>query len=150
MQIAAPSCFFSRALPYRLLSGHTRPAGTALTGGAGAPLGQNDNSFPSGRASRRAGVSARLTHNTLGNYDLPRAARVASNAGLAGLALMTGWGRVEAGKHRPADVLADAALGNFFAVIGTETVLRPAAGESTALNVSPCPDGWALDVSFPF
>lgn len=113
------------------------------------PLGQNDNSFPSGHASRAA-VSARLTHDTLGYYDLPRAARVASDAGLAGLALMTGWARVEAGKHHPADVLAGAALGNSFAVFATEAFLRPAAGKSMAFHVSPYRDGWALNVSFAF
>src|SRR5262245_15116026 len=79
------------------------------------PLGQDNDSFPSEHASLTA-ASARLTYETLQYYDLPQEARIAADVGLAGLALTTGWARVEAGEHHPADVLAGAALGNFLAV----------------------------------
>ncbi|MFQ5562403.1 MAG: phosphatase PAP2 family protein [Parvularculaceae bacterium] len=113
------------------------------------PLGQNDNSFPSGHTSLAA-VSARLTHHTLGYYGLSRSARTASDVGLAGLALMTGWARIEAGEHHPADALAGAALGNFFAVFATEAFLAPVAGDNAALGVSPYGDGWTLHVFLAF
>jgi hypothetical protein len=48
------------------------------------PLGQDDNSFPSGHASL-TGVSARLTSENLRYYDMPRGAHIAANAGLSGL-----------------------------------------------------------------
>ena len=113
------------------------------------PVGQGKQSFPSGHASM-AGVTDRLTAENLYYYDLPPAARMATNTGLAGLALMTGWARVEAGKHHPADVLAGAALGNFFAVFANEAFLRPELGNNVALNVGPYRDGWEFYFSFAF
>jgi membrane-associated phospholipid phosphatase len=113
------------------------------------PLNQDDDSFPSGHASLAA-VSARLSHETLRYYDLSRGARVATDAGLAGLALATGWARVEAGEHHPADVLAGAALGNFIAVFATEAFLHPAIGESVALRARAHGDGMALQVSVAY
>lgn len=113
------------------------------------PLGQDDASFPSRHASIAA-VSARLSYETLRHYDLSPGARFTTDVGLAGLALMTGWARVEAGEHHPADVLAGAALGNFFAVFATEAFLRPALGDSMALNVGPYRDGWTLRAAFAF
>ncbi len=113
------------------------------------PLNQDDDSFPSGHASL-ASVSARMTHETLQYYDLPRGARIAADAGLAGLALTTGWARVEAGKHHPADVLAGAALGNFIAVFATEAFLRRDFGETVALRARSSGDGIALQVSVAY
>ena len=40
---------------------------------------------------------------------------IAARVGLYGLAGTTAWARIEAEKHFPSDVLAGAALGNFFA-----------------------------------
>jgi membrane-associated phospholipid phosphatase len=109
------------------------------------PLSQHDDSFPSGHASFTS-VSVRMTHETLRYYDLPHSARIAADVGLAGLTLATGWARVEAGKHHPADVLAGAALGNFIAVFATEAFLRPTLGETVALRTSSHGDGMALQV----
>jgi len=113
------------------------------------PLGQSDTSFPSRHASIAA-VAARLSRETLRHYELSPGTRLAADAGLAGLALMTGWARVEAGKHHPADVLAGAALGNFFAVFATEAFLHPALADGLALNVSPYRDGWTLRATVAF
>lgn len=113
------------------------------------PLGQDDKSFPSGHTSF-AGVSNRLTRHTLGYYGLSPAARTASDFGLASLSLMTGWARIEAGEHHPADVLAGAAIGNFFAVFATEAFIAPVAGRNVALGVAPYEDGWALNLSLAF
>jgi PAP2 superfamily len=113
------------------------------------PLNQDDDSFPSGHASLTS-VSARMTHETLQYYELSRGARIAADAGLAGLALATGWARVEAGKHHPADVLAGAALGNVIAVFATEAFLRPAFGDSVALRASPYRDGMRIHVAITY
>ena len=113
------------------------------------PLNQDDGSLPSGHASLAA-VSARLTHETLRYDDLSCGARIATDVGLAGLALTTGWARVEAGEHHPADVLVGAALGNFIAVFATEAFLRPALGETIALRARTHGNGMALQVSVAY
>ena len=113
------------------------------------PLGQDRDSFPSGHTSS-ASVSARLGRNALGYYDLSRGARIGSDIGLAGLAVMTGWARVEAGEHHPADVLASMALGNFLAVFATKAFLEPTAGGTARLQVAPSRDGIALGLNLSF
>lgn len=113
------------------------------------PLGQDDDSFPSGHASL-ASVSARLTSETLRYYDMPDGARIAADAGLAALALTTAWARVEAGKHHPADVLAGAALGNFLAVFATEAFLRDTLGESAAFHLTAHGGGMQLGMAIAF
>lgn len=113
------------------------------------PLGQDDNSFVSGHASLTS-VSVRLASEALDHYDIRRPARIAANAGLVGLALATGWARVEAGKHHPADVLAGAALGNFLAVFSTEAFLRDALGESATLRATAHSGGMEIGMSIAF
>jgi membrane-associated phospholipid phosphatase len=113
------------------------------------PLGQDDASLPS-RHTALAAVGARLSHQTLRHYDLPPAARISADIGLAGLTLATGWARVEAGEHHPADVLAGAALGNFIAVFATEAFLRPALNGELSLHVGPYRDGWVLGAAVAF
>lgn len=113
------------------------------------PLGRARDSFPSSHASLTS-VSARLTRETLGYYDLPRSARLGSDVALAGLAVVTGWARVEAGEHHPADVLAGMALGNFLAVFASQAFLAPATGERLQLGVSPHGDGMFLQLKLGF
>jgi len=122
--------------------------GLKQVAGRERPLGQDDRSFPSRHASLAA-VGARLTHETLAYSEMPRGARIASDVGLAGLTLATGWARVEAGEHHPADVLAGAALGNFLAVFATRAFLDPEPG-GVALRVDPTGDGWMLSAAFAF
>ena len=113
------------------------------------PLGQDDDSFPSRHASLTS-VSARLTSETLNYYDKPRGARLAADAGLALLALTTGWARVEAGEHHPADALAGAALGNFLAVFATEAFLRDSLGESATLRAVAHGGGMEIGMAIAF
>jgi len=117
--------------------------------GRDRPLGQDDESFPSGHTSGTS-VSARLARDALGHYDLSHGARIASDIGLAGIATMTGWARVEAGEHHPADVLAGMALGNFLAVFATEAFLAPASGDSAYLRIGPSRNGMALSLDLRF
>jgi membrane-associated phospholipid phosphatase len=123
--------------------------GLKAASGRERPLGSADDSFPSNHASVTS-VSARLTSETLRYYELPPAARVGSDVGLAGLALATGWARVEAGKHHPADVLAGMALGNFLAVFASEAFLAPATAERLQLGVTPHGDGMLLQLRVGF
>jgi membrane-associated phospholipid phosphatase len=113
------------------------------------PVGRGNQSFPSGHASL-AGVTDRLSYENLRYYNLTPAARVMTDTGLASLSLMTGWARVEAGKHHPADVLAGAALGNFFAVFANEAFLRPKFGNNVAINIGPNRDGWEFYISYAY
>jgi len=113
------------------------------------PLGQDSDSFPSGHTSA-ASVSARLARNTLGFYNLSRGWRIGSDIGLAGLAVMTGWARVEAGEHHPADVLASMALGNFLASFTTKAFLEPAAGGAAQRRITPARNGLALGLDLRF
>jgi membrane-associated phospholipid phosphatase len=123
--------------------------GLKAAGDRRRPLGGDDDSFPSGHASL-TGVTARLARETLGYYDLPGPARLGSDISLAGLAVMTGWARVEAGEHYPADVLAGLALGNFLAVFASEAFLAPATGDRLQLGVTPHGDGMLLRLGLKF
>ena len=122
--------------------------GTKLLTGRERPVGDEDDSFPSGHTATAA-VSARLAHDALDHYALSPGTAFAADAGLVGLTLMTGWARVEAGEHHPADILVGAALGNFVAVFATEAFLPEPVGEIVSLNVEPVGDGWALRLGFP-
>jgi hypothetical protein len=113
------------------------------------PLGQDNDSFPSRHASLTS-ASARLTSEALRYYDVPPGVRVAADAGLAGLAVMTGWARVEAGEHHPADALAGAALGNFLAVFMTEAFLRDSLSESATLHAKTHRDGMEIGMVIAF
>ena len=113
------------------------------------PLGQNDRSLPSRHASLSA-ASMRLTHETLRYYDLSPGQMRIADLGLVGLTGLTGWARVEAGAHHPADILAGAALGNFLAVFFNEAFLHPALGPGMALDVESAGDGLMLGATVAF
>jgi len=88
------------------------------------PNGANRRSFPSGHASGAA-VHTWLASRNLDFVPLQPAVRQSFDAGLYGIALGTGWARVEAGVHYPADVLAGIALGRFFAAFFNDALLDP-------------------------
>lgn len=113
------------------------------------PIGRENDAFPSGHASM-TGAAARLTRETLGYYELSPAARLGSDIGLTVLAASVSWARVEAGEHRPAEVLAGAALGNFLAVFASEAFLAPATDERLRLGVGAQGDGMVVHVSLGF
>ena len=113
------------------------------------PLGQDDRSFPSGHTATSS-VGARLSRETLEYFDLPYEVRMATDVGLASLALISGWARIEAGQHLPADVLAGAGIGNFVAVLASEAFLEDRTGEAVTVNIVPYRDGLAVSASFGF
>ncbi|MCE9582351.1 MAG: phosphatase PAP2 family protein [Planctomycetes bacterium] len=71
-------------------------------------------SFPSGHAVG-AFYAATVTSKNLDSIDMPAALRLGFQVGAYANAFATGWARVEAGKHFPADVLVGAAIGHFAA-----------------------------------
>ena len=108
------------------------------------PDGSNRLSFPSLHASS-AFSAAQVTARNISAYDTshPRAIRT----GLFALASGAAWARVEAARHYPADVLAGAAIGNFFASIGNAFI---ADRENVAVSYVPTPDGGELRVQWLF
>lgn len=78
------------------------------------PNGGNTRSFPSGHASA-AFVHAGLAGQNIALLNVNHTNKRTLQAGVDLAAIGTGWARVEAGVHYPSDVLAGAALGNFFA-----------------------------------
>jgi hypothetical protein len=71
-------------------------------------------SFPSGHADAAASA-ATLIAQDLDRLGLPAAVDGTLDTALSGLALATGWARVEGDKHYATDVLVGAGLGHFVA-----------------------------------
>jgi membrane-associated phospholipid phosphatase len=141
-------------------AGFTVGAGTLLatkgitsvlktTTGRTRPNGRNNDSFPSGHSGFSA-ASARLASDALDSYDLTAGQRFAADAGLFSLVTATGWARVEAGEHRPSEVLVGAALGNFLAVFSTHAFLHPVFAGDARLQVETLPGGAVLVFSASF
>ena len=78
------------------------------------PDDSNNNSFPSGHASKAASRT-HLAINNIRQIDMPGWAKSTSIWGLHGVAVGTGLARVEARKHHLSDVLVGYALGNYIA-----------------------------------
>lgn len=132
-----------------LLATNGITSGLKTVVGRTRPNGRNDESFPSGHASSAA-ASARLASDALNSYRLTPGQRFAANAGLFSLVTATGWARVEAGEHRPSEVLVGAALGNFVAVFSTHALLHPLIGTDAHLQFETLPGGAALVFSKNF
>ena len=88
------------------------------------PNGADRRSFPSGHASGAA-VNTWLAGRNLDFVPVRPGLRQAFGFGLHGIAFGTGWARVEAGVHYPADVLAGMALGRFFGAWFNDVFLDP-------------------------
>jgi membrane-associated phospholipid phosphatase len=108
------------------------------------PVDDNDQSFPSGHASR-ASVLSNLARYNLNAIDMAGWQRHTLNAGLYGIAIGAGWARVEAGKHYPSDVLAGYALGSFMARFFQEAFMQGGA----RVAFVPVERGGVLTVSLP-
>ena len=92
------------------------------------PLDQNEESFPSGHTSRTA------TAGIMGQYNLRRAGHEKWAPVFDVMLGITAWGRVEAGKHHPSDVLVGWSLGHF-------------VGETAAIAFFQDPETTSFDVS---
>lgn len=90
------------------------------------PDDSDDKSFSSGHAGT-ASAAATLARHNLDYVDLPGWVDTSLRVGLHGVALGTGWARVEARKHYVADVLAGYAVGHFVAAFMAEAFMKPAS-----------------------
>lgn len=106
-----------------------------------------DTSFPSGHSSQAFSTAA-ITSENLKLYRISKTKKVAINIGVYTLAYGTAWARIEAEHHYPSDVLAGAALGNFFAIFMREMFLKEKKLKVTA-QLSET-GGTELNVSYAF
>jgi membrane-associated phospholipid phosphatase len=117
-------------------------ASTSLTAllksatGRERPDGSDDESFPSGHASRAFAYAAASRRN-LEATRLGEGWRIGLTVGVETLAAGTAWARVEAQAHYPTDVLAGAALGNYVALLVHDAFLGTAGSTTVSVNVDP-------------
>ena len=105
------------------------------------PTGANRRSFPSKHATN-AFSYARWTSQSLEAVEMSDELRMTLQLGVNLTAAGASWARVEAGHHYPADILAGAALGNFFSRFVEEAFLG--LPETVELTVEPAPEGDGL------
>lgn len=111
------------------------------------PDGSNDNSMPSGHASKAASRTYMARYN-LRHIDMPEWSRQVANWGLHGVAIGTGLARVEAGKHHLSDVLVGYALGNFVAQF-MQFAFLDGRDDGTQITFDPVERGGVLTLSMP-
>jgi len=112
------------------------------------PNSQNDRSFPSAHASQSA-VYAILADRNVRTMNIPRWAKITSKVGLTALPLATGWARVEAAKHYPADVLAGMSLGHFFGIFINDAFMG-IDQEVFQLTIQPSREGLYAEIAARF
>jgi hypothetical protein len=112
------------------------------------PDDSNDRSFPSAHASQTA-VYSILADRNMRVMDIPRWAKISSKVSLTALPLATGWARVEAAKHYPADVLAGMALGHFFGLFMHDAFLG-VDHDLLQLTIEPNRNGWYAGISMNY
>ncbi|MEM7099513.1 MAG: phosphatase PAP2 family protein [Pseudomonadota bacterium] len=110
------------------------------------PDGSNDESFPSGHASKAASRTNMAIRN-LQHMQLPQWASHTTSWGLRGVAFATGLARVEARKHHLSDVLAGYAFGNFVANFMERAFNNP-QNPQVAVRFAAVEEGGALTFTF--
>ena len=119
-------------------------AGIKELAGRTRPDGVNDRAFPSSHATA-AFAGATITTR---NLSPPGSRyRPAVRAGLFTLATASAWARIESARHFPSDVLAGAAIGNFFAGMGNAFL---ASRENVSVTYAPTDDGGELRLQWLF
>jgi len=117
------------------VSGRTRPD-------------ESDNkSFPSGH-STRSGTFSTLARRNLDSISLSPKNSMVADIGIAGIAVGTGWARVEAKVHYPSDVLAGYALGHFFSAFINDAFIGLEDDEAPRVTVTPSRKGIWFGVSW--
>ena len=114
--------------------------------GRDRPDASNDESFPSGHASKASSRTAMAIRN-LEHMEINSGLRTTANVMLHGVALGTGLARVEAGKHHLSDVLAGYALGQFVAGFMHHAFMQE--DSSVQISFTPYQDGGGLTVTLP-
>lgn len=106
------------------------------------PDGSNERSFTSGHAGA-ASAATTLARANLDYLDLPGWLDGTFRVGLHGLALGTGWARVEARRHYLTDVLCGYAVGHFLGAFVQQAFMGSAAG-AVQVRYRPLPEGGAV------
>lgn len=91
----------------------------------------SDDSFPSAHSSSTFN-SAVMGSRSVERMAIPEWAQTTLTSGFYTLAGGTAWARIEAGVHYPSDVLAGAAIGNFFAILIYDSFIRDATANGQA------------------
>ena len=107
------------------------------------PDGSDDRSFPSGHMTEAFG-SAVLGARNMDASGLPPGVVWPANVALYGSSVLTGWARVEAGKHFPSDVLFAAGATNFVVGFVHDAFLGLGNGPEIVVSSGPDGDGWEL------
>lgn len=107
------------------------------------PDSDSTNSFPSGHTSS-ATIAATLAARTIDQTTLTPTQKTVWKVGSYGVAVLTGWARVEAGRHYPSDVLAGFALGHFLGAFLNDAFINPNARDEMSLEVDVTPDRTVL------
>lgn len=113
--------------------------------GRDRPDGSNNQSLPSGHASKTAS-RARLAMDNLAAMDLKPWQNKIATWSLQSLAPAAAIARVEANKHHISDVLLGLALGNFVAVFMQEAFLGEGSDQAV-VGVVPVSEGLALRIT---
>lgn len=113
------------------------------------PDGSDDRSFPSGHMTEAFG-SAALGARNLDWSNLPSGAVWPGKIALYGSSILTGWARVEAGKHFPSDVLFAAGATNFVVGFVHDAFLGLGSGPEVLVSGGPDGDGWEVGLAWGF
>jgi membrane-associated phospholipid phosphatase len=114
------------------------------------PCDPNSNtSLPSGHASGVA-VFTTLSRRNLESISLSPGSRLFADIGIVGLAIGTGWSRVEAKAHYPSDVLVGYALGHFFSAFINDAFLGLDNKKAPQLTLEPLSKGIWFGLSCAF
>jgi len=127
-----------RALLVRAAASEVRSQTTSrLKRGVGRPRPDDtdDLSFPSGHTSAAFNHAA-WTAMALEEMPIDEDVRTGMQWTAYAAAVVTGWARIEGGRHYPSDVLAGAALGNFTARFFQHAFLGPADPDAPQISVS--------------
>jgi len=106
-------------------------------------------SFPSGHTSF-ATINANLSSYQLNDIEMKSSTRILCNVALAAMVTATAWGRIEGKKHYPTDVLAGAALGNFFGNFITSLYNDNMPEKTSSINMQISPNDCQIFVAMKF
>lgn len=106
-------------------------------------------SFPSGHTSTAA-VFSTLGCKVIDRLDIPAPGKAGLQLGFALLTASTAWGRIEAKKHYPSDVLAGAAIGYFCGAFLSDMISNRLFGDKADVQVQADRTGFGLSMRCRF
>ena len=132
-------------------SGITSGSTSLIKGVSGRtrPNGGSNTSFPSGHASGTA-VFTTLARRNLEWLSLSPGSRISAGIAIAGIAVGTGWARVEAKAHYPSDVLVGYSLGYFFSAFINDAFLGIDNEKAPLLTIEPSRKGMWVGLVWAF